>query len=86
MGTIEDIFGNYFDAYKNTSKYKDDSMLEIGLRKSEFEKNLDEMWAIYIKGNAAQIVNYQKDVDQIKQVGFKVLRNSQGKHKIVIPK
>ena len=50
MGTFEDIFGNYFDAYKNTSKYKDDSMLDIGLRKSEFEKNLDEMWDNYRKG------------------------------------
>ena len=49
MGTFEDIFGNYFNAYKNTSKYKDDSMLDIGLRKSEFEKNLDEMWDNYRK-------------------------------------
>lgn len=86
MGNFEDMFGNYFDAYKNTSKYKDSSMLEIALRKSEFEKNLDEMWAIYNKGLAKQIVNYNKGINQIKDVGFKVLRNSAGKHKIVIPK
>lgn len=86
MGNFEDMFGNYFDAYKNTSKYKDSSMLEIALRKSEFEKNLDEMWAIYNKGLTKQIVEYNKGINQIKDVGFKVLRNSAGKHKIVIPK
>lgn len=86
MGNFEDIFGDYFSAYKNTSKYKDDSMLEITLRKKEFEQNLDEMWAIYRKGVTQQIVNYQKGVDQIKQAGLKVMRNSQGKHKIVVTK
>ena len=75
MGYFEDIFGDYFSAYKNTSGYKDDCMLEITLRKKEFEQNLDDMWAIYKKG-----------VDQIKKAGLKVLRNSQGKHKIVVPK
>ena len=34
MGNFENIFGDYFDAYKNTSKYKDESMLEITLRKN----------------------------------------------------
>lgn len=83
---FENIFGNYFDAYKNTSGYKDGSMLEIALRKTEFEKNLDEMWAIYSKGVVQQIVNYNKGIDQIKSCGLKVYRNSEGKHKIVIPK
>ncbi len=84
--SFENIFGNYFDAYKNTSKYKDDSMLEIALRKSEFEKNLDDMWAIYRSGNVRQVVEYQKGLEQIKSCGLKVYRNSEGKHKIVIPK
>lgn len=82
----ENIFESYFDAYKNTSRYKDKSMLEIALRKSEFEKNLDEMWAIYRKGVTQQIVNYNKGLDQIKSSGLKVYRNSEGKHKIVVPK
>lgn len=86
MGYFEDIFGDYFSAYKNTSGYKDDCMLEITLRKKEFEQNLDDMWDIYRKGVPQQIVNYQKGVDQIKKAGLKVLRNSQGKHKIVVPK
>ncbi len=86
MGNFEDVFGDYFSAYQNTSRYKDDSMLEITLRKKEFEQNLDDMWAIYKKGVVAQIVQYQKGVDQIKKTGLKVLRNSQGKHKIVVPK
>lgn len=86
MGSFENIFGDYFDAYKNTSKYKDESMLEITLRKKEFEQNLDDMWEIYRKGNTKQIVEYQKGVDNIKHAGLKVLRNSQGKHKIVTPK
>lgn len=86
MNYFEDIFGDYFSAYQNTSKYKDESMLEITLRKKEFEQNLDEMWDIYRKGVSKQIINYQKGVDQIKKTGLKVLRNSQGKHKIVVPK
>ena len=86
MGNFENIFGSYFDAYKNTSGYKDKSMLEITLRKSEFEKNLDDMWAIYRSGNVKQVVEYQKGLDQIKGSGLKVYRNSEGKHKIVVPK
>lgn len=86
MGNFEDLFGDYFNAYKNTSEYKDKSMLEITLRKKEFEQNLDDMWAIYRRGNPQQIIEYQKGVDQIKKSGLKVLRNSEGKHKIVVPK
>lgn len=81
-----DILGDYFSAYKNTSGYKDDCMLEITLRKKEFEKNLDDMWVIYVRGNPKQIVEYNKGVDQIKKSGLKVFRNSEGKHKIVVPK
>ena len=86
MGAFEDMFGDYFNVYRNTSEYKDKSMLEITLRKKEFEQNLDDMWAIYRRGNTKQIVEYQKGVDQIKKTGLKVLRNSEGKHKIVVPK
>lgn len=86
MGNLEDIFGNYFDAYKNTSQYKDSSMMEIVLRKIEFEKNLDEMWKIYNSGVTKQIINYNKGINQIKKTGLKVFRNSVGKHKIIIPK
>lgn len=83
---MENIFSDYLSAYKNTSRYKDESMLDIALRKKEFEQNLDDMWMIYAKGNVSQIIEYQKGVDQIKKAGLKVFRNSQGKHKIVIPK
>ena len=86
MGNLEDIFGNYFDAYKNTSQYKDSSMMEIVLRKIEFEKNLDEMWEIYNKGLTKQNIIYNQQINKIKNVGLKVCRNSVGKHKIVIPK
>ena len=86
MGNFEDIFGNYFDAYKNTSQYKDSSMMEIVARKIDFEKNLDEMWKIYNSGVTKQIINYNKGIDEIKKTGLKVFRNSVGKHKIIIPK
>lgn len=84
--TFEDIFGNYLDAYKNTSRYKDDTLLEIALRKSQFEKNLDDMWEIYAKGCFQQLNEYNKGLNQIKSSGLKVYRNSDGKHKIVVPK
>ena len=86
MGNFESMFDDYFTAYKNTSEYKDRNMLEIILRKSEFEKNLDDMWRIYIMGNTNQIVEYQKGLEQIKNSGLKIYRNSKGKHKIVVPK
>lgn len=85
MGS-KNIFEDYFNAYNNTSKSRDDLMLDIALRKSKYEQNLDEMWDNYMKGCAAQASEYQKGLDQIKSVGFKVLRNTKGKHKIVIPK
>ena len=84
MSNFENIFGNYFDAYKQTSKYKDNIKLEIALRKSEYEKNLDDMWAIYGKGVVQQLIEYNKGVEEIKSCGYKVLRNSSGKHKIVL--
>lgn len=83
ISVFNDIFGTYFDTYKDTSRCRDESMLDIALRKHEFEKTLDEMWRIYSSGNVCQIVEYQKQVDYIKSFGFKVLRNSAGKHKIV---
>lgn len=38
MSVFEEMFGDYLNAYKNTSQYRDDSMFDIVLRKSEFEK------------------------------------------------
>ena len=81
-----DFFTDYLDAYKTTSKYKADSKMEMYLRKTEYEKNLDEMWSIYVGGNPRQIINYNKGLAQIKEVGLKVYRNSLGKHKIMLPK
>lgn len=86
MDNFENIFRNYFDAYKTTSGYKDNSKMEIMLRKKEFEDHLNTMWAIYSKGNPAQIVEYNKQVKSIKDAGLKVMRNSDGMHKIVLPK
>lgn len=86
MSNFGDIFGDAINDYRNTSKYKDQGMMEIMLRRKEFEQNLDDMWSAYCKGNPAQIVEYNKGVEQIKESGLKVLRNSVGKHKIIIPK
>lgn len=58
--------------------------MEIIFRRQEFEKHLDDMWLNYSKRCALQIVYYNKQVDGIKQSGLKVLRNSAGKHKIVV--
>lgn len=77
-----DIFNSFFD--QASSRYNYNSAMEIMFRREEFEKNLDEMWAIYAKGNTRQIVEYNKAKEQIKSTGLKVLRNSAGKHKIVV--
>lgn len=86
MGSFEDIFGDYFEAYKTTLQYKDDSKMEIMFRRQEFEKNLDDMWLNYSKGMVTQLANYNKQLDSIKSCGLKVLRNSSWKHKIIVPK
>ena len=82
---IDELVDKYMSGYKNTSRYKDDTMMEILFRKADFEKNLDDMWANYTRGVASQIVNYIKGLDNIKRCGLKVFRNSAGKHKIVAP-
>lgn len=84
MGQAETILNNVLNAYKQSSEFKDYSRMEIAGRKVEFEKNLDNMWAIYTKGNPKQIVEYNKGLNYIKSLGFKVLRNSVGKHKIIL--
>ena len=83
MSEVMDAVKNMFHAYEHTSDYKDSCMMEIMTRRAEFEKNLDDMWAIYGKGNMQQIVEYNNGLQHIKDVGLKVLRNSAGKHKIV---
>ena len=86
MNNFGDIFRDYFDAYQTTSRYKDQSKLDIMLRKNEFEENLDNMWANYGRGMVSQLPEYNKQLDSIKSCGLKVLRNSAGKHKIIVPK
>ena len=83
MGNGTDFINNIFNTYKNTASYKDNSMMEYMMRKGEFEKNLDDMWANYMRGCISQITSYQEQVNGIKGVGLKVLRNSEGKHKIM---
>lgn len=78
-----DMLNNMFNAYKSSYQFKDTQKMEVAARKTEFEEHLDEMWRIYHK-NPAQIVEYNKQVNSIKESGCKVLRNSKGKHKIVI--
>ena len=83
MGLFDDMFGSVLNSDNlDSSLYLQQT--EILLRKDEFEKNLDDMWAAYSRGLAMQIVNYQKQVDRIKGCGLKVLRNSEGKHKILM--
>lgn len=84
MAGIENILNDYFFAYRNTSNYKDSVMLEIFSQRENFEELLDEMWRIYLTGNIRQSVEYQKQVNDIKSCGLKVLRNSAGKHKIAM--
>lgn len=73
MSAFEEMFGDYLNAYKNTSQYRDDSMLDIALRKSEFEKNLDEMWAIYSRGCTQQIIEYNKGVERLRVQDLKCI-------------
>ena len=86
MSNISDFLNDFFDTYKETGGFNDAGKLEIATRKKEFEETLDEMWRIYRSGLVSQIVEYNKQVSQIKKYGYKVLRNSIGIHKIVLIK
>lgn len=86
MSNIPDFLNDFFNAYKETSEFNDAGKLDIAARKKEFEENLDEMWRIYRRGLVSQIVEYNKQVSQIKKYGYKVLRNSTGIHKIILIK
>lgn len=84
MNNFADIFADYMNAYKNTGEYKYNLKTEIWLQKSDYEEHLDKMYSNYMCGCTRQIVNYNKQIDDIKLTGLKVLRNSSGKHKIVM--
>lgn len=81
-----DFIREWFEAYHTTNDWQDKGKLDIALRKSEFENTLNEMWDIYISGATSQIVEYNKQVAEIKRYGYKVLRNSSGVHKLVLNK
>ena len=86
MDKANNMLYSFLEAYKHTSKYKDSVMMEIMLRRQEYEKLLDEMWRIFTSGNLQQVVEYKKQVRSIKDAGLVVLRSkSTGKHKIVLP-
>ena len=72
------------DVYSQSSRAKDRDRMHIYLNREEYEQNLDDMWAIYGRGVPSQIIEYNKGLNDIKSVGLKVLRNSSGKHKIVL--
>lgn len=86
LSNIPDFLNDFFNAYKETGEFNDAGKLEIAARKREFEETLDEMWRIYRRGLISQIVEYNKQVSEIKKYGYKVLRNSVGVHKIVLIK
>lgn len=84
MNNFSDTFVDYMNAYKSTNAFKDSLKMDIYLRKAEYEEHLDKMYANYIHGCAHQIISYNEQIGDIKSAGLKVLRNSSGKHKIVI--
>lgn len=84
MGSFEDIFGDYFEAYKTTLQYKDDSKMEIMFRRQEFEKNLDDMWLNYSKGMVAQLANYNKQLDSIKSSPLDEISRSDNKSIVIL--
>ena len=79
---FDTIFGDYFAAYNDSYQNRDNTAFDIALQKQKYEENLDAMWR-NIPYNPKQIIEYNKQVYTIKSAGFRVLRNSNGKHKIV---
>lgn len=84
MNNFIDMLTDYMDAYKSTGRCMDKLKMDIYLRKAEYEEHLDKMYANYMHGCVHQIISYNEQIGDIKSAGLKVLRNSSGKHKIVI--
>lgn len=82
MNNSADFLNEFFGAYKQTSEFKDRSMLDVICRKQEYEKTLDEMWDIARRGNLQQLAIYKQQVKNLKDIGITTLRNSAGKHMI----
>lgn len=80
---FETLFGDFLKAYNNSYQNRDNIAFEIALQKQKYEENLNAMWS-NISYNPKQIMEYNKQVDTIKSAGFRVFRNSEGKHKIVM--
>ena len=84
MADAKQKLDDMFNAYRNTSRFKDSEMMEIMLRRQEFEQVLDKMWQNYTSGNLGQVVEYKKQVQAIKNAGLVVQRSkTTGKHRIV---
>lgn len=79
----EDFLSDLLKATCSSFGAKDEQKLDIACRKRKYEETLDEMWKIYMI-NPRQIVEYNKQISVIKGCGCRVLRNGNGKHKIVI--
>lgn len=85
MNNAEKMLHDIFEAYKHTSGFKDRSMIEVMLRKQEYEENLDKMWANASR-NLRQLPIYKEQVKYLKSLGITTMRNSAGKHKLVLTK
>lgn len=78
------FFRDLFEPYLHTSSSMDGRMISIMQKRQDYEKRLDDMWAIYLKGNLKQLPIYKDQIKYIKAANLEVLRSkSTGKHKIV---
>lgn len=80
---FETLFSDFFAAYNDSYQNRDNTAFDIALRKQQYEENLDAMWRNVVY-NTELIIEYNKQVGMIKSAGFRVYRNSEGKHKIVM--
>lgn len=78
-----DFYEDLLKAAKSSYRAKDEERYDIAIKKGEYEEMLNRMWRNYMV-NPQQIIEYNKMLKMIKESNYKVLRNSLGKHKIVI--
>lgn len=78
------FFKDLFEPYFHTASSMDSRMIGIMQKRRDYEKRLDEMWTVYLKGNLKQLPIYKDQIKYIKAANLEVLRSkSTGKHKIV---
>ena len=80
MSDVLDGLNEYFNAYKKTSDYRDSSMLEVALRKKEFEEHILQQ-LIYLVERKNPLNSETPESDDCQNLGDPLTNDAQVGHR-----